>query len=77
LEKPRDEVERLSAKPQAVEYHRFHGFTYREVPHFRVVVGGVVENVANAEFVEHASDKAEMVQDLALVRGLVGHNNLL
>jgi hypothetical protein len=41
------------------------------------LVGGVVEDVANAEFVEHASDKAEMVQNVALVRGVVGYNNLL
>jgi hypothetical protein len=37
----------------------------------------VVEDVANAEFIEHARDKAEMVQNVALVFGLVGHNNLL
>jgi hypothetical protein len=37
----------------------------------------LVDVVANAEFVEHASDKAEVVQDLAPVRRLVGHNSLL
>ena len=34
-------------------------------------------SAANAEFVEHASHKAEVIQDLATVRALVGHNNLL
>jgi len=45
--------------------------------HFRVLLGRVIEDVANAELVEHASDKAEVVQDLATVWRLVGHNNLL
>jgi hypothetical protein len=51
----------LIDKPQAIEHHRFDGLPDGEVPHFRVVVGGAVENVANAEFLEHARDKAEMV----------------
>jgi hypothetical protein len=48
-----------------------------EVPHFRVLLGRLIEDVANAECVEHASDKAEVVQDLAPIRGVIGHNNLL
>jgi hypothetical protein len=67
----------LVDKPQAIEHHGFDGLSHREVPHFRVVVGGVIEDVANAEFIEHASDKAEMVQDLATVRRLVRHKELL
>ena len=77
LAEPRDEGERLIDKPQAIEHHRFDGFTHGEVPHFRVLLGRAIEDVANAEFVEHASDKAEVVQDLATVWRLVGHNNLL
>jgi hypothetical protein len=63
--------------PQSIEHHRFDGFTYGEVPQFRVLWRGVVDDVANADFVEHASDKAEVVQHLATIRGLVGHHNLL
>jgi hypothetical protein len=48
-------------KPQAIEHHRFDGFSHREVPHFWVLVGGVVEDGANAEFVKHASNKTEVV----------------
>jgi hypothetical protein len=67
LEKPRDEVERLINKPQAIEHHRFDGFPHGEVPHFRVLLRGSVDDVAQAEFVEHASHKAEVVQHLATV----------
>jgi hypothetical protein len=77
LEEPGDEGEGLVDKPQAIEPHRFDGLTRGEVPHFRVVLGRAIDDVANAELVEHASDKAEVVQDLATVWGVVGHNNLL
>jgi hypothetical protein len=42
-----------------------------------VLLGGLVDDVANTKFVEHARDKAEVVQDLAPVRRLVGHHALL
>jgi len=61
LEEPGDKIEGLIDKPQAIEHHRFDSLTYREVPHFWVLVGGLIEDVANAEFIEHASDKAEVV----------------
>jgi hypothetical protein len=77
LEKPGDEVERLINKPQAIEPHRFDGFTHGEVPQFRVLVRGSVDDGAQAAGVEHASHKAEVVQHLATVRGLLGHHNLL
>jgi hypothetical protein len=34
-----------------------------------VLLHGLVDNVANAEFLEHGSHKAEVIQDLAMVRG--------
>ena len=77
LEEPRDEGERVMEKPQAIAHHRFDGFTPGEVPHFRVLLGRAIEDVAKAEFVAHASAKAEVVQDLATVWRLVGHNHLL
>jgi hypothetical protein len=39
--------------------------------------GGVVDDVAPAEFVEHASAKAEVVQDLAPGRRLGGQTSRL
>ena len=77
LEEPGDQVERLIDTPQAIEHHRFDRFTRREVPLFRVLLSGVVDHVANPQFVEHASHKAEMIQNLTPVRRLRGHNNLL
>src|SRR5262245_22047832 len=72
-----DDVERLIDEPQAIEHHRFDGFPHGEVSHFRVLTGRLVDDVTNAKFVEHACDKAEVIQDLATVSGLVGHHNLL
>ena len=48
LEEPGDEVERMVDKSQAIEHHRFDGFTYGEVAHFRVLLRRFVNNVANA-----------------------------
>jgi hypothetical protein len=61
LEEPGDEVEGLIDTPQAIQHHRFDGLTHREVPQFRVVVGRLIEDVANGECVEHARDKAKVV----------------
>jgi hypothetical protein len=77
LEEPRDKVEGVIHKPQTIEHHGFDGFTYCEVPHFRILLGCSINDVPDAEFVEHASDKAEVIQDLTTIRGMVGHNNLL
>ena len=43
----------------------------------RMLLRGVVDHVAHAEFVEHARDQAEVVQHLATVWGLSGPNNRL
>ena len=61
LEEPRDEGARLIDKPQAIEPHRFDGFTHGEVPHFRVLLGGLVDDVANAEFFKHTCNEAEVI----------------
>src|ERR671933_2153472 len=61
LEEARYEVKRLVDKPQAIEHHRFDGFPHREVAHFRILVGGLVDNIANTEFIKHASHKSEMI----------------
>ena len=57
LEEAWHKVERLVDQPQAIEHHRFDGFTYREIAHFRVLVGDAVDNVAHTKFVKHASHK--------------------
>jgi hypothetical protein len=51
----------LVDKPQAIEHHRFDGFPHSQVAHFGVLLGRVIEDVADAEFVKHARDKTEVV----------------
>jgi hypothetical protein len=68
VEKARHEVERVVDKPQAIEHHGFDSFPHGEIPQFRILVGGVIEDVANAEFVKHPRDKPQMIQDLRAVR---------
>jgi predicted PurR-regulated permease PerM len=48
-----------------------------QVPHVRVLLGRLVNNVAHVKFIEHASHKAEVSSYLATIRGLVGHHHLL
>jgi hypothetical protein len=67
VEKPGDAVKRLLAPPSALEHHRVDGFTHGEVPQFRVVGGGVVDDGAHPECVEPASHQAEVVSNLAPV----------
>ena len=61
MEEPGHQGERVMDTPQASAPQRFDGFPHREVPHFRVLLGGVVEDVAKAACVEHPSDKTEVV----------------
>jgi hypothetical protein len=77
LEEARHKVERLADTPSSIAHQCVDRFTHGEVPHVRIVVGSLINHVANAECVEHASDKAEVAQDLAMIRGLIGHHNLL
>ena len=76
LEEPGDQGERLIDLPQAIQHHRVDRFPHRQVPQVRVVLGRLVNDAANVTFIEHASHKAEVIQDLATVRGLVGHHHL-
>ena len=77
LEASGHQVEGLLETPQAIEHHGFDRLTCSEVAHGRVLVGRVIDDVTNAEVVEHASDKAEMVQDLAMVHEVVRPHALL
>jgi hypothetical protein len=67
----------LSAKPQAIEPHGFDGFTHGKVAHFRVLLGRLIADLAHAECVEHARDKAAVVSDVTMVHGLIRHHHLL
>jgi hypothetical protein len=77
VEAPGNQGEGLIDQPQAIAHHGFDRLTHGEIPHFGVLMGGLINDVAYAECVEPASDKAEVIQDLTPVRGMVGHNNLL
>lgn len=61
LKESGDQGKRLVDKPQAIEHHRFDRLPYCEITHCWILVGGLIEDVANAEFIEHASNKAEVV----------------
>jgi hypothetical protein len=77
MEDSGDKVEGLIEPPQAMEPHRLDGFPDGERSHFRVLVRRVVNDVANAQVVEHASHKAAVIQHLAMVRGRGGPHRLL
>jgi hypothetical protein len=77
LEERGNEGERLLDTPQAIAHHRFDGFPNGQVTHCRVLLGGVIQGVTDAECVEHASDKAELIQTLTMVGGVVRHQHLL
>jgi hypothetical protein len=60
-------VECLIDQPQAIEHHGFARFTHGEVTHFWILLGGVIEDVANAEFFTHTRDQPQMIHDLRAV----------
>jgi hypothetical protein len=63
--------------PQAIEPHRVDGFPDGAVAHVRVLVRRLVKDVAHTTFVEPASHQAEVIPNLARVRGRVGHHSRL
>jgi hypothetical protein len=77
LEEARHELERWGDTPQPLAHHRVDGVTHREVSHVWVVWRGVVEDLATAECVAHASHKAEVVEHVTVVQGVVRHPHLL
>jgi hypothetical protein len=58
LEKQGDQIEGLIDKAQTVEDHGFDGFSHGQVSRLRVFLGRLIQDVADAQFVEHASDQA-------------------
>jgi hypothetical protein len=77
LEESGAQVEGLIDPPQAIEHHGFDGFTHGEGAHCRGLLGRVIAELAHAECVEHASNKAAVVYDWATIRGLSGHHHRL
>ena len=59
LEKMGDEVELLVDKAQTVEHHGFDRMAGGHNPHFRVLLGGLINDLRDAEFFKHARDKAQ------------------
>jgi len=77
VEESGDQSARRSDTSEANEHHRFHGFPDGEVPHGWVVLGRLLKDLAEAEGIEPASDKAAVGQDWAVVHRVVGQDNLL
>lgn len=71
MEKLGYQVEGLLDKAQAVKHHRLDGMACRHPTHLGVLLRRSVNDVTNAEFVKHACDKAQMIQHLRALEGLL------
>jgi len=60
MEEAGDQIKRMIDKPQAIEHHRFDSLLDSEVSHFWGLLGRLIENCTDTEFIEHARNKAEM-----------------
>ena len=56
LEKPRHEIELLVHKAEAVEHHSCDGVARGHNPRFWLVSSGTVNDLTNAEFIEHSRE---------------------
>jgi hypothetical protein len=56
LKKMRHEVELLADEAQAVEDHRLDRMACGDNPHFRVLLGGLINDLSDAEFFKHPRD---------------------
>ena len=61
LEKMGDEVELLVDKAQTVEHHGFDRMAGGHNPHFRVLLGGSINDFSDAEFCKHARDQTQVI----------------
>ena len=57
LEEAGHQGERLVDQPSSMEHPRVDRFTHGQVPHVWMLLGSVVDHVANTEFVEHAATR--------------------
>jgi hypothetical protein len=67
LEKMWDEGALLVEKAQTVEYHGLDRMACGDNAHCRVLLGGLVHDLGDAEVFTHARDKAKVIQDLRAV----------
>src|SRR5262245_59349054 len=68
----RDEVERLVKKAQTVEHHGFDRMAGGHNPHFRILLGGSINDFRDAEFFKHACDQPQVIYNLCAVRLWLG-----
>jgi hypothetical protein len=61
LEEMRDEVELLVDKAQAVEDHRLDRMACSDNPHFWVLLGGLINDLSDAEFFKHPRDQTQVI----------------
>jgi hypothetical protein len=64
----RHKVELLVDEAQAVEDHGFDGMACGHQTHFRVLLGGFINDFGDTEFFKHARNKAKVISDLRAVR---------
>jgi hypothetical protein len=61
LEKMGDEVELLVDKAEAVEHHGFDCMAGGHNPHFRVLLGGSIDDFRDAKFLKHPRDQTQVI----------------
>jgi hypothetical protein len=61
VEKMGHEVKRLSDKAKAVEHHGLDRMAGGHNPHFRVLLGGSITDVSEAEFFKHSCDQTQVI----------------
>jgi hypothetical protein len=68
LEKMGHEGELWVEKAQTIEHHGFDRMPSGHNPHFRVLLGGSLNDFRDAEFCKHPRDQAQVISDLGTVR---------
>ena len=61
LEKMRDEIELLLDKADAVEPHSFDRMAGGHNPHFRVLLGGSINDFRDAKFFKYPRDQTQVI----------------
>jgi hypothetical protein len=80
LENLGDEGEALVHQTAAVAHPRLHRVPCRDDLHGRVLLGGLVDDVATAECCTHTRDEAEVISDVTaggLFQALSSHEEIL
>lgn len=68
LEKVGHQVQLWVHTAEPVEDHRLDRLACGHETHFRVLLGRLIDDLSNAEFVKHARDQAQGISDLGAVR---------